>query len=68
MSQDTLRSDVEATVKRWFDALDRGDGAAALEVLDENVIWTNTSPEEGLSDIIPWLVYTKAGTRSLRPS
>lgn len=55
MSEDAMRNDVEATVKRWFDALDRGDGAAALEVLDENVVWTNSSPETGLSDIVPWL-------------
>lgn len=51
--------DVNATVwdttKAWFDALARGDGQAALNILDENVVWVNTSPEQGLSDIIPWL-------------
>ena len=50
-----IEEDVRATVSRWFDALKRGDGKAALECLDDNVLWINTSTEPGLSDIVPWL-------------
>jgi uncharacterized protein len=40
---------------RWFGALKRGDGQAALACLDPNIHWINNPPEKGLSDIIPWL-------------
>lgn len=55
MSSIDVDNSVQATAHRWFDSLKRGDGQAALNILDENVVWTNTSPEAGLSDIIPWL-------------
>jgi ankyrin repeat protein/ketosteroid isomerase-like protein len=42
-------------VNRWFDALRRGDGAAALACLDDNVVWINSPPDKGLSDIVTWL-------------
>jgi uncharacterized protein len=42
-------------VNRWFDALQRGDGAAALACLDDNVVWINSPPDKGLSDIVTWL-------------
>jgi uncharacterized protein len=41
--------------ERWFGALKAGNGAAALDCLDENVVWINNPPDKGLSDIIPWL-------------
>jgi muconolactone delta-isomerase len=44
-----------SVVDRWFGALKRGDGQAALACLDENVVWINNPGEKGLSDIIPWL-------------
>ncbi|MEZ5785363.1 MAG: ankyrin repeat domain-containing protein [Xanthobacteraceae bacterium] len=44
-----------AVVNRWFDALRRGDGAAALNCLDDNVVWINSPPDKGVSDIVPWL-------------
>lgn len=44
-----------SVVNRWFDALRRGDGAAALACLDDNVVWINSPPDKGLSDIVTWL-------------
>ncbi len=44
-----------AVVERWFNALRRGDGAAALDCLDDNVVWINSPPDKGLSDIVSWL-------------
>lgn len=42
-------------VDRWFGALGRGDGQAALSCLDDNVVWINGPGIPGLSDIVPWL-------------
>ncbi len=50
-----ISNDIKTTVDNWFGALGKGDGEGALKILDENVVWTNTSPENHLSDIIPWL-------------
>jgi uncharacterized protein len=44
-----------AVVERWFNALRRGDGAAALNCLDDDVVWINSPPDKGLSDIVTWL-------------
>lgn len=44
-----------AVVERWFNALRRGDGAAALNCLDDNVVRINSPPDKGLSDIVSWL-------------
>jgi ankyrin repeat protein/ketosteroid isomerase-like protein len=39
----------------WFEALNKRDGATALGCLDENVVWSNTRPVHGVTEIIPWL-------------
>jgi ketosteroid isomerase-like protein len=44
-----------AVVDRWFAALRSGDGAAALNCLDDNVVWINNPADKGVSDIVPWL-------------
>jgi len=44
-----------AVVDRWFGALGRGDGAAALACLADDVVWLNGPGIAGLSDIVPWL-------------
>ncbi len=55
MMNQSGENDVRATAEAWFSALQRGDGASALALLDEHVVWSNTIPEPGLSDIVPWL-------------
>lgn len=39
----------------WFSSLERGDLGSASALLDENVLWENIPPTEGVSDLAPWL-------------
>ncbi|WP_415238652.1 ankyrin repeat domain-containing protein [Seleniivibrio woodruffii] len=50
-----LKNDTKAVADKWFKALRERDGASAMECLDKNVVWSNTKPIPGLSEIIPWL-------------
>jgi ketosteroid isomerase-like protein len=45
----------EAVVRRWYDALDRGDIKTALDCLAEDVDWDNVSAVPGVSSVLPWL-------------
>lgn len=40
---------------RWFDALSRGDGAAAIACLADDVEWFNYTPVPGYNDDMPWI-------------
>lgn len=50
-----IKNDTKAVADIWFKALHERDGAAAVGCLDKDVVWSNTKPIEGLSDIVPWL-------------
>jgi ankyrin repeat protein len=49
------QQETEQVARRWFDALDRADYAAAMACLAENIEWVNLPKIRGVSDIIPWL-------------
>ena len=51
----TTDQETQEVCGRWFGALARHDGAAALSVLADDVLWINGPGVKGLSDIIPWL-------------
>jgi ketosteroid isomerase-like protein len=55
------RSETEAVVLRWFDALAAGDVDGAMACLDDDVHWVNspgadgaTQGVQGISAIVPW--------------
>ena len=52
---EAVEQETRAVAGRWFDALGRHDGAAALAVLADDVEWINNPAVKGLSDVIPWL-------------
>jgi ketosteroid isomerase-like protein len=54
-TDDSGRQSTEQVVARWFDALRRGDGPAALDCLADDIVWENNPPLPEFDGVIPWL-------------
>jgi len=63
MNDLTMTKEVEAqapatprqVAEAWFSSLEQGDLGTAQALLDENVLWENIPPTQGVTDLAQWL-------------
>ena len=47
--------ETRAVAERWFNALDKGDMATALDCLHPEIVWINVPKIKDGSEVIPWI-------------